>query len=202
MTKPVSIPHPGLRARDVRQRRGMTLDEVAEIAELSKGYLSRFERGEKTFSVAALIRLGVALQVSVGTLLGEDIDNDEIDLVRAAETPPLKASKEDGAYAFHPLSGGYESQVHSTFVVDIPVDCSHSSEAYHGGRELLFVIEGGIEMTIGNKSLKLARGDYLEFPGNIPHTIVSPSEPSRILLVIVYASGNASQAVSGPSHSR
>ena len=89
MTKPVSIPHPGLRARDVRQRRGMTLDEVAEIAELSKGYLSRFERGEKTFSVAALIRLGVALQVSVGTLLGEDIDNDEIHLVRAAETPRL-----------------------------------------------------------------------------------------------------------------
>ena len=196
MTKSVPIPHPGLRARDARRRRGLTLDRVAELSALSKGYLSRFERGEKTLSVAALIRLGSALDVSIGTLLGEEVDNGEIHLLRANDTPPLTASSEDGSYVFHALSGNFDGQTHSTFLLDIPVDRPHSSRAFHGGRELLLVLEGSIEMSIGKNNLQLGKGDYLEFPGSIPHTISSPSDPSRILLVIVDSRDTAPPALS------
>lgn len=192
MTTTISIPHPGLRARDARRRRGMTLDEIAELSALSKSYLSRFERGEKTLSVAALIRLATALDVSVGTLLGEELDRGEIRLVNAQDTPPLTASHEDGSHVFHALSGNFDGQIHATFLVDIPVNRPHRSKAFHGGRELLLVLEGRIQMTIGKESMQLSKGDYLEFPGNIPHTIVSPSEPSRVLLVIVDSSGAVS----------
>lgn len=191
MTKLESVPHPGLRARDIRIRRRLTLDQLAETTQLSKGYLSRFERGEKTLSVAALIRLSTALQVSVGTILGEEIDSEEIRLVRADDRPSLTASREDGTHEFHALSGHYEGQCHSTFIVDVPINSPHVSEAFHSGRELLFILDGSILISLGKETHCLKKGDYLEFPGNIPHTIISPDSVSRILLVVVDTSGKS-----------
>ena len=37
----------GLLARELRRRRNMTLEELSRQSGLSKGHLSRFERGEK-----------------------------------------------------------------------------------------------------------------------------------------------------------
>ncbi len=128
--------------------------------------------------------------------MGEELDTEEIRLVRAGDTPLLMTSIEDGAHVFHKLSGNFDGQFHSTFIVDIPTNKPHISEAFHGGRELLHVLEGNIEMSIGKKCLKLAKGDYLEFPGNIRHTIVSPKAPSRILLVIVDSNGTTSATLS------
>ena len=73
----------GAQAKSQRMRRKMTLGEVAELSGLSKGHISRFERGEKSLSIAALMRLSQALNTSVATLLGERIDNEAIHLVRA-----------------------------------------------------------------------------------------------------------------------
>ncbi len=65
-----------MRAISVRSGR-QTLDQLAEVTGLSKGHLSRFERGEKSLSVAALMRLAQALGTSVSFLLGEDVDHSE-----------------------------------------------------------------------------------------------------------------------------
>lgn len=190
MIKQPAIPHPGLRAKETRRRQGLTLEQISERTKLSKGYLSRFERGEKTLSVAALIRLSTTLNVSVGTLLGEEINRDEIRLVRSEETPKFTSHQANDFHSFYALSGEFEGQTHSTFIVDVQPDQPHTPAAFHEGRELLLVLEGQIRIKIGNKELSLVRGDYLEFPGNVPHTLFSPTSASRVFLVIVGANRN------------
>lgn len=60
----------GRRVRDYRKMQGLTQEKLAEVAELSVPYISRIEKGAKRASVGTLIKLAVALDVTVDDLLG------------------------------------------------------------------------------------------------------------------------------------
>ena len=62
----------GDRLRMERERQGLTLDQLAELADLSKPYLSRLESGERQPAIGTLLVLARSLGVSVASLLGED----------------------------------------------------------------------------------------------------------------------------------
>jgi transcriptional regulator with XRE-family HTH domain len=61
-------------AREVRKRRqarGMTLDQLAEEAELSPNYLGSIESGKRDPSLSTVQRLADAFGVSIGELVGD-----------------------------------------------------------------------------------------------------------------------------------
>ena len=59
----------GQRIRDLRRKRGLTQEQLAELADLSVPYISHLERGTKTPSLAVLVRLADSLDVTVDRLL-------------------------------------------------------------------------------------------------------------------------------------
>jgi transcriptional regulator with XRE-family HTH domain len=62
----------GTRIRRYRRSRGMSLDQAAGLAGISKPYLSRLERGERSADSRALLdRISTALQVPVPDLTGQ-----------------------------------------------------------------------------------------------------------------------------------
>src|SRR3954463_12833202 len=62
----------GPRIRRFRRARGLSLDQAAGLATVSKSYLSRLERGERSVdSRALLLRIAGALEVSVADLTGQ-----------------------------------------------------------------------------------------------------------------------------------
>ena len=85
-------PSAGLLARSFRRQRSITLEQLATETGLSKGHLSRFERGEKSLSIAALMRLSKALHTSVSALLGERAGEDLLHVVRTGERTRRKAA--------------------------------------------------------------------------------------------------------------
>lgn len=174
----------GPRSRDLRRRLGLTLDDVAERAEISKGHLSRFERGEKSLSLAAMLRLAKSLETTVGVLVGEDLHENEVRLVRQGDVKPIQS--DGGAYSYLPLSGAASTgAAHSTMIMEVPAGTPVTADAFHSGLELLYLLSGKIKIEIGKKEFELNAGDYLEFPGHIPHAIQSLGQDSRILLVVV-----------------
>lgn len=62
----------GVRIRRFRRARGLSLDQAAGLAGISKSYLSRLERGERSVDSRALLyRMAAALEVSVTDLTGQ-----------------------------------------------------------------------------------------------------------------------------------
>jgi len=51
--------------RQLRTAKGLTLDRLAGMSELTRGYISLVERGLKAPSIAALMRMAAALDVNV-----------------------------------------------------------------------------------------------------------------------------------------
>ncbi|MBT5575733.1 MAG: helix-turn-helix transcriptional regulator, partial [Microbacteriaceae bacterium] len=58
----------GERLRHAREARRLTLEDVAEQASLTKGYISKVERNQATPSVAVLLRVCETLGLSIGDL--------------------------------------------------------------------------------------------------------------------------------------
>lgn len=176
----------GQQARALRRAHGLTLDALAIRAELSKGHLSRFERGEKSLSVAALMRIAAALETSVGRLLGEDIDPEEIHVVRAADITFRTAGSGEGRHRFVVLADGARcGGPHETFMLELEAGARKAASAFHAGTELLYLISGRLQVSLGTRDVTLEAGDYLEFPGCVPHVLTSLAEASRCLLVII-----------------
>lgn len=175
----------GAQARSQRMRRKMTLDEVAELSGLSKGHISRFERGEKSLSIAALMRLSQALNTSVATLLGERVDNEAIYLVRATDRKMRKANEKGVAYRFARLSGRERAAPVEAFVVEVSNTSAMNRAAYHAGEEIFFVLDGVIELELTDRTFRLAKGDYLQFSGSLKHKLRGLQRRSSVLVVII-----------------
>lgn len=54
--------------KKIRIEKGYTIDKVAQLAKMSKGHLSRIERGETEPTISTLARLAMALKVDVNNL--------------------------------------------------------------------------------------------------------------------------------------
>ncbi|MEW5685255.1 MAG: helix-turn-helix transcriptional regulator [Pseudomonadota bacterium] len=59
----------GLRLAELREERGLTQRELAEILELPRSYISKLETAERRLDVLDLARLADALSVSRAELL-------------------------------------------------------------------------------------------------------------------------------------
>jgi transcriptional regulator with XRE-family HTH domain len=59
----------GKRVRKLRKARGLSQEELAEIAELHRNYIGGIERGERNVALLNILRLAQALGVSLSELL-------------------------------------------------------------------------------------------------------------------------------------
>lgn len=63
----------GKQLQRLRTRRGLTQEQLAVTAGLSRAFLTRLELGQHDPSLGTLVRLAKALRVSVAELLGESV---------------------------------------------------------------------------------------------------------------------------------
>ena len=77
MRKHSSLVKLGLRIRQLRERSGVSQEELAHRAELDRTYVGGVERGERNLGTLNLLRLAAALGVSASALLkGVSIDKE------------------------------------------------------------------------------------------------------------------------------
>jgi transcriptional regulator with XRE-family HTH domain len=61
----------GHRVREARVRRALSQDQLAEMAGVSRPYLSAIERGARNLGVVNLLRIAYALRVDPGEFVRE-----------------------------------------------------------------------------------------------------------------------------------
>lgn len=174
----------GQRVRAVRKQRQLTLEKLAQAANLSKGHLSRFERGEKTVSVAALVRLAQALHTSTAALLGEPTREHEPLFHRITAQQRQYQPVAKGDYEFAALSRADGGVDPTAFFLRMSERSEIKELAFHSGEELFFVVSGALEIQLDSHSMILKAGDYLQFLGVLGHRLRG-IEPNTEVLVII-----------------
>ena len=179
----------GNAVRDLRQRHGLTIADVAERAAISRGMLSKIENAQTATSLDTLTRLARALGVSLSTLFRNyDVPDGSAQLVRNGEGMEVVRRGTKRGHTYHLLA--YDqgpTKLFEPFLITIDSESATFPVFEHPGTEFLYMLEGRMEYRHGQHTYLLTPGDSLTFRGEVPHGPEKLIEcPIRFLATIVY----------------
>ena len=161
----------GGRVRQGRGSRGWTLDQLAERSGVSRRMLVSIEQGSANPSIATLLRISDALGIGLPALVNMD-PSPGLRVTRAGAAPVLWQGKLGGQAVL--VAGTEPPDVTELWDWTLGPGESHSSEAHTAGtRELLFVLDGQLELRVGQHAEVLATGDSASFAGDLAHEYVN-----------------------------
>jgi transcriptional regulator with XRE-family HTH domain len=168
----------GDRLRIERERRGLTLDQLAELADLSKPYLSRLESGERQPAIGTLLILARSLGVTAASLLGEDEQVAPLSIHRRIPEKPGPTGISITA------CGGYAgARDLEALRVVVSHDRPPSAFAKHAGEEWLYVVRGPLLLEYGPDNHTLPAGTTAHFDASRPHRLNAVRHEAEVLLV-------------------
>ncbi len=146
------------RLRQVRKKKDITLDDLAQATGISKSTLSRLESGQRKPSLELLLPIVAALSVS----LDEIVTSPRIDDPRV----PQKSTRSDGR-VLTPLSQHHGEP--QAFKITIPATDREPTLRTHGGYEWIYVLSGRLRMILGEHDIIMGAGEAAEFDTKNPH---------------------------------
>jgi len=167
-------PRVGARVRALRRERGLTIEQLAAATSLTKGFISQLERDRTQPSLSSIARICDALGVGLSEVFES---HPAPALVRKAERPPAGVSSETASFL---LSTPDERRFQAIESVVAP-GAGAGDELYTlpGEVELVYVLEGTLELTLGDEKLVLEEGDALTYELSRPHTWRNASQERR-----------------------
>ena len=174
----------GSRLRYLRKMRSLTLIQLAEKVGCSESMVSKIETARVTPSLPMLRRLTSALDVNIAMLFSE---GDSVGVVsRSGERPQVTTDplrRGDGVtlerLVPHQQDGLLQANVHI-----VAPGGSTDGLITHGGEEVGYLLEGALELQVGDQTFMLRPGDSFHFRSETPHGYRNPgAEEARVVWV-------------------
>jgi len=174
----------GSRVRVGRTERGWTLDELAERSGVSRRMVVNVEQGAANPSIATLLRLSHALGIGLPALV--DVERPgALQVIGAGQAPVLWRGPSGGQGVL--VAGTDPPDVVELWDWTLEPGEAHRTEAHAAGtRELLLVLSGQVELTVGQQTQLLTPGDSAQFAGDVAHGYANRvgSPPARFCLTV------------------
>ena len=158
----------GSEIRTLRKVRGMSLTEFSEKVNLSIGYLSQIERNVSIPSVKALTAIARALDVTVSWFFSggrAGPSHEKGFVVRRGNRRRIMFRDGFVDYLLSPSLDGTLELVLSHF----KSGASTGRPYTHRGEEGGMVLQGRLEITVGERRFIIEEGDSFTFPSTEPH---------------------------------
>ncbi|SDK07473.1 helix-turn-helix domain-containing protein [Natronincola ferrireducens] len=167
----------GQRIREIRHKRGMTLNELASQIDVTASYISQVERDLIEPSLSSLRKIAVALGVPLFTFLHDDSIDPVV--VRAAERKQLALPESSIIYEFvTPMVADQKVQpkMEIIYFTLAPKSWTSDENITHQADECVFVINGDLEIYLDDKKYCLQAGDSVYIKENIGHRFYNPTD--------------------------
>jgi transcriptional regulator with XRE-family HTH domain len=176
-----------------RKELDMTVAELANVADLSAGMLSKIEHGLTSPSLATLQSLAKALHVPVTTLFRSFEEESDASFVKAGQGLNIERRGTRAGHQYQLLGHTLEKRIG---VEPYLITLTDKSDVFpifqHAGVEFIYMLQGKVKYRHGDKVYTLTKSDSLFFDANAPH---GPEElvklPIRFLSVIIYPGRDA-----------
>ena len=160
--------HIALTLKELRHKRGWSLDKAAKATGVSKAMLGQIEREESSPTIATLWKIASGFHASFSSFI-EDIQNDFNEPVyRTGQTQTIHP--DDEKIRVFPLFP-FDSQLNfEVFIIELLPGCEQLSPPHKDGViEHAIVVEGKIEILINGSWHALSNNEGLRFNANQPH---------------------------------
>ncbi|MFH1287214.1 MAG: XRE family transcriptional regulator [bacterium] len=167
----------GKRIKELRQASGLTQEELALRANLTKGFISQVEHDLTSLSVDSLIQILAAL------------DESPVDFFREAFQEKVVFGKEDrvkvekrGVKKFELLVPAAQNREMEPALVILSQGEKTPREDSHEGEEFGYVVEGKIAVRLGAKFFYVTEEDCFYFTANTVHYLQNVGRRIAVVL--------------------
>ena len=166
--------------RRERRRTGLSLTEVARRAGIAKSTLSQLESGTGNPSLETLWAICVALDAPFSRLL--DPPRPHIQVIRADEGPTVSAAHANyQATLLAACPPGARRDVYR--IAAEPGHARESEPHMPGVMEHVVLSAGRALVGVAGEPVELGPGDYICYPGDIPH-VFEALEPGTLAVLV------------------
>ena len=165
------------RLRQLRTERGLTLQQVAEIASLDSSTLSRLESGKRRLAIDHLPGLASALGVTVDELLHPIVTPDP----RVRRQP-----RTHNGLTMWPLTRrGPAASLHTYRCrISASRDTPPDPLPVHDGHDWMYVLDGQMRLLLGERDMVIQPGEAVEFSTLTPHWFGAVHGPVELLAIV------------------
>lgn len=177
--------------RTLRLRRSMGLAQLAEHCGFSPAMLSRLENGRLIPTLPTLTRIALVFGVGLDYFFTDPRKRHVVAISRRDEREvfPSDPKSTSISWSFESLDFRATERKLNGFLAHFhPLPEQKSTTHFHPGVELLYLIEGELEMTIGIEKFHLFAGDSVYFDSMQKHAYRSLVKKPCTAIVVTTAS--------------
>lgn len=183
----------GKRISAIRKRKGLSLEDVSRMTEISVPHLKKIEADEDSPLIAHLIRLSKALDVNVAEIFRDRPLQSNFEIIRREDRQKVKplvtpAKTKIFDYRYELLTIPSDEKHLDAYLIEVPPHQSKPPrhDVTHAGEEFIYLLEGVLEGEISDVSFRLNPGDSLYLRSTQPHIFFNPGTVIARALTVIY----------------
>ena len=160
----------GAKIKRLRLSNQLTLEELANRSELTKGFLSQLERDLTSPSIATLENILEAL----GTNLKDFFSEDEDEQIVFSKDDFFENTQDD--YKISYIIPNAQKNEMEPILIELKEDKKSMEIDPHDGEEFGYVIQGKVTLVNGEEEYDVKKGETFYLKGNLPHYILNKND--------------------------
>jgi transcriptional regulator with XRE-family HTH domain len=176
------------RIKERRRERNITVQELASLANVSKGLISQIENSRTIPSLIVLIDIIKALEIDLNEFFKDIRTKSKLSPILIKRKEEYEHFEKEHATGFHYQRILTRVINHSTVDIVIlnlepnAIRPLVETDAF----EYKYIISGSIEYQFNEEKIQLNQGDSMLFDGRIPHTPVNMGSHTASMLVVYF----------------
>ena len=159
----------GLKLKELRILKGLTQEELADRAELSKGFISQLERNLTSPSIATLTDILQCL----GTTLGEFFNETPEEQIVFGRADYFEKTDSELKNEIKGIIPNAQKNVMEPIMLTLDPGGETYPDNPHEGEEFGYVLQGTVTIHLGNKIHKAKKGESFYFVPDKKHYLTS-----------------------------
>ena len=166
----------GAKLKELRTLKGLTQEELADRAELSKGFISQLERDLTSPSIATLMDILQCLGTTIGEFFNETPEEQIVFGKNDYFTKEDTELKNEIKWIIPNAQKNIMEPIHLV----LSPGRSTYPDTPHEGEEFGYVLQGSISIHLGNRTYKAKKGESFYYTSDKTHYLSSRSGASII----------------------
>lgn len=181
----------GERIRELRKAKGLSLAELSEQSGIAEETIWGIEGNLVSPPLGYIVSLAKIFEISVGEFFGEGGDAPYC-IVRSGDRDTVSrfnsTDSKSGGYSYASLGFKKKNRHMEPFLVTVTPTGSQKPEPnQHIGEEILFVLEGKVEIRLLDQTEILYPGDSIYYDSTMPHVVSCHGQEPATMLAVIYA---------------
>ncbi|MBU2622933.1 MAG: XRE family transcriptional regulator [Proteobacteria bacterium] len=183
---PKELDEIGIRIKNLREEKGLSLDELSKLTGFDVELLSNMEENKVQPQLGTVIKLSKALDSAFGRIVSGVGDklfsvtrkNERMKISRSTSHKGVKQ-----VYTYMSLAPEVKGRHMEALVVRLEEN-PEDDMSVHDGEEFIYVLEGLVALKIGADSFELEPGDSVYYLSTTPHLISAKRGIATIIAVL------------------